>query len=190
MVLYHTLTDEQLADSLKVGDEGAFTEIYNRYWKLLFYTAYNIIQDQERAQDVVQNVYISLWQRKGDVEIKSLKSYLQQSARFSVLKAIREQQNDARFYERLQEITSEIITDNPLIFKEQQQLLKNLLGSLPENCREAFRLSREEGFTYKQISSKLNISEKTVEKRVSKSLKYIRNGLNWEMCIAMIVASV
>ena len=184
-----TLTDKQLTDLLKIGDEDAFTEIYNRYWKLLFHTANNIIQDDEIAQDIVQDVFISLWQRRNEVEIHSLRPYLQQSARFLVLKAIREQQKGACFYERLKEITSEIITDNPLLFKEQQQLLKELVGSLPENQRETFRLSREEGLAYKKIASQLNISEKTVEKRMSKSLKHIRSGLNWEMCVAIVVAS-
>ena len=183
-----TLTDKELIDLLKGGDKDGFTEIYNRYWKLLFQTAHNIMQDQESARDIVQNVYISLWTRRNEVEILSLKPYLQQSVRFSVLKAIRELKKDARFYVRLKEITSEIIADNPLLFKEQQELLKKLLGSMPENCKETFYLSREEGFTYKQIALQLNISEKTVEKRLSKSLRHIRKGLNWAKCITIIVA--
>lgn len=189
MPSYNNLTDNQLIELLKSGDEHAFTEIYNRFWKMLFTTAHAIIQDQEIAKDVVQNVFIGLWQRRDVSDIQSLKPYLQQATRFQVLKAIRAQQTDLRFYDRLKEITSEIINDDPLIFKEQQQLLSELLDTLPENCRETFRLSREEGFTYKQIASHLDISEKTVEKRVSKSLKHLRGGLNWEMCVALILTS-
>jgi RNA polymerase sigma-70 factor (family 1) len=185
-MLHENLSDNQLTVLLRTGDEEAFAEIYVRYWKVLFYTAHNILQDQENARDIVQNVYVSLWNRRNEVEILSLKSYLQQAIRFLVFKTIRAQKQDAIFYARLKEITSEIIADNSLIFKEQQELLRKLLRSLPENCQETFRLSREEGFTYKQIASHLEISEKTVEKRLSKSLRHIRRGLNWEMCVTII----
>ncbi|HEY1063394.1 MAG TPA: RNA polymerase sigma-70 factor [Daejeonella sp.] len=189
MTNYSDLTDSQLIDLLKSDNESAFTEIYNRYWKPLFDTAYSIIQDEDSSKDIVQNVFISLWQRRKVSDIQSLKPYLQQAARFLVLKAIRANQTDLRFYERVKEITSEILNDDPLIFKEQQLLIQNLLNSLPESCRETFRLSREEGYTYKQIASHLNISEKAVEKRMSKSLKHMRGGLNWELCVAVILAS-
>lgn len=189
MTNYSILTDSQLIDLLKSDNEPAFTEIYNRYWSSLFDTAYAIIQDEDSAKDIVQNVFISLWQRREVSNIQSLRPYLQQAARFLVLKAIRANQTDSRFYDRIKEITSEILNDDPLIFKEQQKLIQSLLNSLPENCRETFRLSREEGYTYKQIASHLSISEKAVEKRMSKSLKHIRGGLNWELCVAVIMAS-
>ena len=189
MHTYSILTDIQLINLLKSDDESAFTEIYNRYWKILFQTSYSIIQDEESAKDVVQNVFISLWQRREVSNIQSLKPYLQQSARFLVLKAIRSNKTDSRFYDRVKEITSEILNDDPLIFKEQQNLIQSLLNTLPENCKETFRLSREEGYTYKQIASQFSISEKAVEKRMSKSLKHIRDGLNWELCVALIMSS-
>ncbi|SDM50555.1 RNA polymerase sigma-70 factor, ECF subfamily [Daejeonella rubra] len=189
MHTYSILTDIQLINLLKSDDESAFTEIYNRYWKVLFQTSYSIIQDEESAKDVVQNVFISLWQRREVSNIQSLKPYLQQSARFLVLKAIRSNKTDSRFYDRVKEITSEILNDDPLIFKEQQNLIQSLLNTLPENCKETFRLSREEGYTYKQIASQFSISEKAVEKRMSKSLKHIRDGLNWELCVALIMSS-
>lgn len=186
---YSTLTDNDLTDLLKSGDSWAFTEIYNRYWDILFKTAYAIIQDEDSAKDIVQNVFISLWQRRSECDIQTLKPYLQQAARFLVLKSIRLSNVDMRFYERVKSITVEILNDDPLIFKEQQQLLHKLLITLPDKCKETFRLSRDEGYTYKQIATHLNVSEKTVEKRMSKSLKHIRGGLNWEMCISIIIAS-
>jgi len=183
------LSDRELIDLLKTDNEDAFTEIYNRYWKALFRTAYNIIHNEEISQDTVQNIFINLWQRRHNSDIHSLKPYLQQATRFSILKVIRDRQTDAKFYERLKSITSEIIADDPLLFKEQQELLKGLLASMPDNCSETFRLSREEGLTYAQIASQLDISEKTVEKRMSRSLKYLRRGLNWELCVAVTAVS-
>lgn len=187
MSLYKTLSDGELLSFLKASDEAAFTEIYDRYWKLLYRTSLNILQDRETAQDITQNIFVSLWQRREDAVILNLKAYLQQATRFAVFKAIREQQTDKAFYERLATVTAEIVTDNPLLFKEQQALLMELIGALPEDCREAFRLSREENLTYKQIAALLGVSEKTVEKRMSKSLQYIRRGLSIGVCVALIV---
>jgi RNA polymerase sigma-70 factor (family 1) len=174
---YSVLDDSDLLRLLLPGDDRAFREVYDRYWKLLFYTAHNIIQDRDVAQDVVQEVFIALWQRRGEVAIQSLKAYLQQATRFQTLKAIRAQKTDDQFYSRLATVTADIVYENPLLFKEQEALLRKILGSLPDDCRHIFHLSREEQLTYKQIACQLNISEKTVEKKMSICLKHIRQAL-------------
>ena len=186
MVAYNLFSDPELIELLESGDKSAFTEIYNRYWKLLFKTALNILQDFATAQDITQNIFISLWERRSEANIQTIKPYLLQATRFAVCRAIREQQNDKAFYERLAEITTDIISDNPMLFKEQQALLNRLINGLPENCRDAFRLSREENLTYKQIAILKGISEKTVEKRISMSLQHIRNGVSLGICIAIL----
>lgn len=186
MILYKNIDDEELVRQLKFDDKNAFTEIYNRYWKLLFSTAQRITDNTDSAQDTVQNIFLCLWQRRHEVDITSLKAYLQQATRYAVLQAIREKQSDDRFYERLRILTSEIINDDPVIFKEQQELLKELLESMPENCTRTYLMSREEGLTYKQIAARLEISEKTVEKRMTKSLKYLRRGLNWNYVLLLL----
>ncbi|ALL06191.1 hypothetical protein AQ505_12240 [Pedobacter sp. PACM 27299] len=181
------LSDAELITALKEGEEQAFGEIYERYWKELYRKANHILQDPDAAVDVLQDVFLSLWQRRAQVDIQVLKPYLHQALRFSVLKAIRKLKTDRQFYERLMEVTTEIISENPLLFKEQQQLIQNLIDNLPEDCKQAFLLSREQEMTYKQIANLLNISEKTVEKRISKSLKMIRASLNIETCITILL---
>lgn len=88
------LDESDLLSLLGEDSEAAFTEIYNRFWKSLFRTAYHILQDKEAAQDIVQNVFVSLWQRRYEVRIDNLKGWLHQSVRFGVFKAIRELQHD------------------------------------------------------------------------------------------------
>jgi RNA polymerase sigma-70 factor (ECF subfamily) len=186
MADYPSLPDHELVVLLKQGDEGAFTHIYNTYWKLLYRTALHILQDHEVVQDIVQNIFISVWQRREEAAILNVKAYLQQATRFSVFKAIRAQKHDQSFFDRLAHITIDIITDDPLLFKEQQQLLQELLDTLPEDCKETFRLSREENLTYKQIAALLGISEKTVEKRMTKSLKHLRKVVSVHLCLSII----
>jgi RNA polymerase sigma-70 factor (ECF subfamily) len=174
---YSNLDDLQLLQLVQNENEEAFAEVYNRYWKLLYTTAYSVIQDEYFAKEAVQEVFISLWQRKEGANIQVLKAYLQQAVRFQVLKSIRTQKTDEHFYMRLAAVTADIIYDNPLLFKEQEALLKEIMDALPADCRVVFELSREEHLTYKQIANHLNISEKTVEKKMSICLKYIRQRL-------------
>lgn len=174
---YSVLDDTDLLALLPKNDEDAFAEIYHRYWKPLFYTAYGIIRDKEIGQDIVQEVFVDLWQRKREVTIQNLKAYLQQATRFQTLKAIRNQKANDEFYTRLAKATADIVYENPLLFKEQETLLRQVLDGLPEDCRYIFRLSREEQMTYKQIAARLEISEKTVEKKMSICLKHIREYL-------------
>jgi len=182
---YSVMDDIELLLFIQRDNENAYSEIYKRYWKQLFYTAYNIIQNKDEAQDAVQEVFIALWQRRNEAEIKSLKSYLSQATRFQVLKAIRSQKADEQFYKRLAEITADIVYENPLLFKEQENLLKQIMDALPEDCRNIFRLSREEHFTYKQIAGQLSISEKTVEKKMSICLQHIRQSLQQNLGISV-----
>jgi RNA polymerase sigma-70 factor (ECF subfamily) len=186
MKLYNKHTDNELVSLLKTGDEIAFSEIYSRYWKLLFQRAYAILRDDDAAKDAVQDVFISLWKRRKAVEIIYLKAYLQQAIRFKVLHFVREERTDSEFYFRLRKVTTEIIAGNPLLFKEQQNLLNELVDSLPEDCKEAFLLSREDNLTYKQIAEQLDVSIKTVEKRISKSLKYLRENIGMGYCLAIL----
>lgn len=186
MKLYNTYTDNELVNLLKTGDEAAFSEVYSRYWKSLFQRAHAILRNEDAAKDALQDVFISLWKRREVAEIIYLKAYLQQAIRFKVLHFIREERTDSEFYVRLRKVTTEIIADNPLLFKEQQNLLSELVDSLPDDCKEAFLLSREEDLTYKQIAEQLNISIKTVEKRISKSLKYLRENIDMGYCLAIL----
>lgn len=185
---YTGLADHELLHLLKKDDEAAFTEVYKRYWKLLYTTSFGIIQDDQAAQDIVQEVFIRIWNGRHTLDIGSLRPYLQQAARFGVLKAIRAQKTDEAFYDRLAAVTVDVLADNPMLCKEQQELFERLLSGLPDNVKETFYLSRENNLTYKQIAAKLNISEKTVEKRISKSLRYFRDNLNYEMCITILLA--
>ncbi|NRF40816.1 RNA polymerase sigma factor [Pedobacter foliorum] len=69
-MVYATQNDEMLLSNLREGDERAFSEIYDRYWKAMYQTANNIIRDEAAEQDAVQEVFISLWNRRAEAEIK------------------------------------------------------------------------------------------------------------------------
>lgn len=163
---------------LHQSDELAFAEIYNRYWKPLYSSAHNILQVKEAAQDAVQEVFISLWKRRCNIQIDLLQSYLHQAVRFQVFKAIRAEKTDQDFFNRLSLITRDILFEDPVLFKELESLYQQLIRALPPDEQEIFLLHRDSGLTYKQIAEQKNISVKTVEKKMSRSLREIRFGLD------------
>ena len=184
---YPSHTDNELLRMLHQSDELAFAEIYNRYWKPLYSSAHNILQVRDAAQDAVQEVFISLWKRRADIQVEILQSYLHQAVRFQVFKAIRAEKTDQDFFNRLSLITRDILFDDPLLFKELESLYQQLIHALPPDEQEIFLLHRDSGLTYKQIAEQKNISVKTVEKKMSRSLKEIRFGMDDAM---MVIAAV
>jgi RNA polymerase sigma-70 factor (ECF subfamily) len=190
MPAYSTYTDEQLYELLQGDDQDAFTEIYQRYWKTLYQRARAMLNDGPLAQDVVQEVFISLWNRRADARIEKVGAYLHQAVRFQELKALHRLQSDAAFYDRLASITQDLINHEPLLYNEMESIVRNLLSRLPEDQRNILRLSREEGLTYREIAEKLGISIKTVEKKISLSLRAIRKGMDGSFPVLLSFALV
>ncbi|MBO9204163.1 sigma-70 family RNA polymerase sigma factor [Niastella sp. MAH-29] len=172
---------------LSQNDELAFAEIYNRYWKLLYSSAHKILQVKDAAQDAVQEVFISLWKRRTDLHIEVLQSYLYQAVRFQVFKAIRAEKTDQDFFNRLALITKDILIEDPVLFKEVETTYQQLIHTLPPDEQEIFLLHRDSGLTYKQIAEQKNISVKTVEKKMSRSLRELRFGLDDALLVLIMI---
>jgi RNA polymerase sigma-70 factor (ECF subfamily) len=140
--------------------------------------AENILRSPDVSKDIVQEVFTAVWQNRERLHILYPKAYLQQAIRFQVLKAIRSDRTDSEFYKRLAQVSQDMVVENTLSYKELQRTVEELVQSLPDDCRQAFRLSREQNLTYHQIAERLNISVKTVEKKMSQSLRYLRIALH------------
>lgn len=181
MLDYDLLTDGELTDLLKSNDKNAFTEIYNRYWKRLFGIAANKIKDLDEAEEIVQDIFVSLWRRRDDLSaIISLSSYLAISVKYRVIKTL-EKQNNAKKYADYYEYAMSI-TDNSteewMEFEELKTQLSQFVAELPAKCQLVFKMSRESGFPQKRIAEELGISEKTVEAHLGKALKILRTRLS------------
>lgn len=175
------LTDSELLDLMKSGMESGFTAIYNRYWKTLLVIATNKTGDLDEAEEIVQDIFVSLWNRKRELELtSSLKNYLAVSVKYRVIKSLAKRNLKSRFADdRLHQYN--LIDDSTqqwLEFEELQQRLSDLVAELPEKCRLVYQLSRDAGYSQKQIAEELGISEKTVEAHMGKALKTLRIGLN------------
>jgi RNA polymerase sigma-70 factor (family 1) len=176
MPSYNLLSDTELTELLRSGDEQVFTEIYNRYWKKLLAIANNLTKDKPAAQEIVQEVFISLWNRKDIIYIQSLRAYLAKAVKFSVFKQIQREKRHSEI--ALDSYKNQTATEEGIIeTKFLQEYINGIVDELPEKCRLVFKYSREAGLTIPEISKELNIAEKTVESHLTKALKTIRLNL-------------
>ena len=175
-----TATDLDLIYSLQTGSRAAFTEIYNRYWDKLFSIAGHKLDRLEDAEEVVQDIFISLWNRREQLEITTtLNAYLAVSVKYRVIKVLTKQFHQKKYADQLaaQKVVDHS-TEQWLEFMEMKGRLEKLVLELPEKCQLVYRMSREDGNSQKQIAAALNISEKTVEAHLAKAVQRIKTRIN------------
>lgn len=169
--------DSVIVDSLKKGDVKMFEKIFRHFYNPLCNYADSILKDTEEAEDAVQQIMITVWEKRNSLEISvSLKSYLYRAVHNGALNIIRKNKVRSVYAEEVQQIgdTAETTAADPIEIKEMNHQIASAINNLPEQCRMVFKLSRFEGMKYSEIASHLNISVKTVENHMGKALKQIR----------------
>lgn len=173
---YQFLSDIELYELIRQDDQSAFACLYKRYSSDLYYSAYNLLRDKYVCEDILQDLFSHLWNKRTSLEIRSFRSYLYTATRNRVLMAIRA----GRAHLDLsvaEELADRYGTDSKLLENEANQFLNNGISILPEKCREIFYLSRKEQLTNKEIAERLNISSKTVENQITIALRRLRSVL-------------
>ncbi|SEW52029.1 sigma-70 family RNA polymerase sigma factor [Chitinophaga arvensicola] len=172
MTDYSHYADDELVQLMSKDDHNAFTEIYNRYWKRLYVLAYDRLRSRELAEDVVQDVLTGLWQRRNHTVIRSLPAYLATANRYAVFSQF-SKMVPVTAVEALPEAIQAVADDTAEVhFLEQS--MQEQLKQLPEKCRLVFDYSRNKGLSNREIATELKISEKAVEKHITKALQRLR----------------
>jgi RNA polymerase sigma-70 factor (ECF subfamily) len=171
------LSDNELIRLLITGRQDAFTEIYNRYWEKLFAIAYNLTKNQVQAEEITQEVFISLWDRKGDIQIDTLNGYLATAIKFSVFKHIGRQRRRLQIVKDHYSKWSVDDEEEKIYARFLKEYVEGIVEHLPEKCRLVFEYSRRDGLTIPEIAEKMSISPKTAEAHLTKALKTIRLNL-------------
>ncbi len=185
MALYSSLSDQGLLELLKSGEEGAFRELFDRYDRLLFIYAYKKLQDHEEAKDVVQEVFIGLWNNRETLELTGiLASYLYTSVRNRALNLFRGKIVSNKYLASLQHFMDHTETTDHLIRERDiEALIEKEIALLPSKMREVFNLRRKEYLSNKEIAEKLEISEQTVATHIKRALKVLRSRLGIFSCL-------
>jgi len=157
---------------------GAFEIIFRQYYEGLCRYAALWIRDPDDCEEIVQNVFVRLWEKREQLSIdSSLKAYLYKSVYHAALNMIRHNQVKATYahMKEQQEQHSELQSAQSL--KALEQRIEKALETLPEQCRLIFSMSRFQELKYREIAEVLNISVKTVENQMGKALRLMRHNL-------------
>lgn len=166
---------------MKTLDKETFEEIFRSHFTPLCSFAQKYIHDLDEAKDIVHNVFINLWNKRGEVDLDtSLKSYLFQGVHNRCLNYIRDHKKLVQFDTPQSEakLGQYIESRDHLESEEAENRINRALDDLPEKCREIFFMNRFDGLKYREIAEKLHISIKTVETQMSRALKTLRERLS------------
>lgn len=193
MTAYSAYTDQELVALLKRGDHVAFTTIYDRYARKVFYQVNQMIRDTEVSKDLVQELFITIWSKAVHIKAEAtLGGYLYIAAQNTVFKYIQRSKLQNNYLKSLAEFSSELSnhTVELLDEKELHLLIDQFINELPPKMREVFELSRNQGMSYHEIAAQLAISEQTVKNQVSSALKILRGKIAPHASGSMIIIAL
>lgn len=178
--MYNENSDQELLALLSVGDAKAFETIYKRYVAELFRFARKTISTKEDCEELVQEVFTSLWERREALRILSLKYYLINAVRYKVIRYIQHQKVKAKYAEhfKLFEAMFESLEEEDRSPESIQQKMLASIAELPERCQVAIKLRLLENLSNGEIAERMNITKKTVEVYMLRAFDHFRASYN------------
>jgi len=160
---------------------AAFDAIYNKYCHKLHEFVLRYLKQDEDAEEIVQEVFIKIWESRDNINIYlSFESFLFTIAYNASISLLRKRVNETKsreYLRSLQRINTTEDTIEEIHFNELNSKLQSLVNQLTPRKKEIFILSRNEGFTHKEIAQKLNISENTVKNHLVTTLKFLKSNI-------------
>lgn len=174
------------------SDEKVFELIFKQYYVRLRFFANKFVNDLEVSEEMVSDTFAQLWEQRDGLDVRtSAHSYLYRMVQNRCLNYLKHKriENEYVNYLAKNNMLSEIpeLSRNPLIDKDLHEQVYKVIESLPEKCREVFKLSRFEQLKNKEIADQLNISTKTVERHMTIALEKMKNGLKHLFTLSMLL---
>lgn len=159
------------------SDEKAFKELFEHFLPGLLSFSISILRNKQLAEEVVEDVFVKLWSNRKDLtNINSISHYLYKAVRYASINALEKEKRDRsisidNFGDAF--TFSYSVSNNELSFINKENCLKisNAIDQLPPKCKLIFRLIKEEGMKYRDVSKVLNLSEKTIEAQMNIAVK-------------------
>lgn len=173
--------DQILIQKLKEGDERSFNMLYEKYSEEIYLNSLHLLKDHAKAQDVTQEIFVSLWLNREKYCINNLKAYLHVSARNRILRIFEKEKRFVPFEDLISDpegiLTGES-SDYLLLKHEFLQAYKNLLDSLPLQRRKIFDYYFEDGLSTEEIAGQLALSRKTVQNQLGRAVSFLKANLS------------
>lgn len=170
-------SDQELLLLIKKGNTLAFDELFNRHWESLYLRSFSLLRDPATCEDIVQDVFLKIWQNRASLQIDLVNSYLRTSARNGAFKVLAKQKLETRHLNTISTLELLYNTEDEMDAKELESQILASLEHLPERCREIFELSRFQHMSNSEIAKKLKLSIRTVENQLYRAVKHLREVL-------------
>lgn len=165
-------------------------QIYHNYWEDVLDAAYKRVRDEEVAQDITQEIFISLWENRERLAITGhLRAYLQGAVKYKVINYFKSAIVKGQYQDDLALLTADQIApsaENKLMLKDLNKEIDEALEYLPEKMRVIFRMSRMQEKTIREISEELNLSAQTVKNQISAALKVLKERLSYLLFFVLV----
>lgn len=173
------LNTEDYTSLIRSNPDKALEYLYDKYYDSMCNLVFRILKDSSVSEDIVQDVFFGMWRKRDELTINSsVEAYLKRSCRNRALNHIR---NNNIYWEDESVLNDQIDSNHSLedylAADELNEIIGDVIATLPEKCGLVFTLSRFEEMSYADISRELDISIKTVEHHISKALRILRENI-------------
>lgn len=176
-MLKASITDETLIAAIGRDDYTSYNKLFVRYYSRLCHYVYRLLMDKEDAEDVVQELFLSLWNNRKKIEIGgNVSGYLYKMAKNLALNHIRTETNYRTALESREDVLA-YYEENPIETEEFRIALYECIDRLPGRCKEVLLLHRVKGLKQKEIADQLSISVKTIKNQIWSSLQRLKKCL-------------
>ncbi len=176
MNLYQNDSDQHLWESIRQGDEKAFSELFSRYWDIAHRIAYSKVRSLETTQEIVQELFITLWDKRETLVVHNMPAFIATCIKNKAIKYIESQLVKEKYwaYYKTYIPQTECVTESELDFNELKEAMEASVEQLPAKSKKVFQLNRLHGRSIPEIAGMLNLSEKAIEYHLTRSLKHLR----------------
>ncbi|TKC62505.1 RNA polymerase sigma-70 factor [Pedobacter hiemivivus] len=177
---YSNLPGEQLVDLLRNSDEAAFSEIFNRYYVLLFSFTVRRLSDKEISKDIIHDAFTDVWEKRETINIPGeLIAFLFTVVKNRIINHYRHQKITQKYAENFQPYLDQVqnSTDHLVRHNDLRGLIEKEIAALPEKMRTVFELSRKNSMNRQEISEHLVMPENTVKTNLQRALRILRGKL-------------
>ena len=172
------MEDIQLIEKIKDSDYNAFEILFERYYSFLCNYASNIVKDNYTAEDIVQEVFVRIWETRNTANIKSsVKSYLFTAVKNKCLNKIEEEAIRKKYTNRFATTQDTKVFQTEIEQAEFKEHLFSCIQKLPPRCKDIFIESRFQGTKQAEIAEKMYISIKTVKAQIGKAVRFVQSCL-------------
>lgn len=173
---YASHSDTSLVARLREGDLEAFNILYNKYWSVLLDESYKRLQDLASCEEIVQDVFIDLWEQCSNRDIHNVEAYLFTCMKYKVFETYKKNKRRNVLVEENKQLyqSQEAVNVDPYGDKDLKSLIEQWVSQLPQKRQEIFKMRYLDGLTTKEISDLTKTSQNTVQNHLGVSIQKLK----------------